>query len=645
MTGIHGSIAASLVALLCVGVVPALHAARAGNPSLERPSTTTDGSSLPSGSIRGVVRNEAGGPVTGALVSVLGLTGASATTDRSGQFVLMGLPAGAYLLRVRLEGYLSPSAQFVSVGDAASSVPSIVLRDAAAYPVLAAGVGPIEAELPRSEPPAVESRGAAAVDDREQKGAAAWRMRHMRRNVLKSTTAVDGLIAGLTLDAEPTTVSGALLRAADAPVRGAFGLFADFPWSGQVNLMTAGSFDEPHQRLSDTLDVGTGVAYLRIGSPVGSRADWNIEGALTRADIASWVLSGTYTTHAPSRHQYDLGVSYSTQEYNGGNPLALRDLTDGSRNVGTIRGFDRVTLAPAVSLSYGARYERYDYLEQGNLLSPKVGIELAPSWARLRAEVSSRALAPGTEEFLPPGEAGLLLPPQRTFSSIDRGRRLRAERANQATVAIERDVAGATVAVRGFRQRVSNQLAAWFDATLPGEPTSDVGHYLLANVGTVYATGWAASMHAGARQRLSGTIEYSSIRTRLTTDEGRPWWVAGPHGSGPMDTGRVQNIAAALEAIVPESSTRVMVTYRATTGLPTPPSPVTGLITRGSADTRFDVQIRQALPFLDSRTGRWEMLLLVRNFFREAGADQAVFDEMFVVRPPKRVVGGLSLYF
>ena len=41
----------------------------------------------------------------------------------------------------------------------------------------------------------------------------------------------------------------------------------------------------------------------------------------------------------------------------------------------------------------------------------------------------------------------------------------------------------------------------------------------------------------------------------------------------------------------------------------------------------------------------WEMLFIVRNVFREVSADQAVFDEMFVMRPPKRVVGGLSLYF
>ncbi len=43
---------------------------------------------------------------------------------------------------------------------------------------------------------------------------------------------------------------------------------------------------------------------------------------------------------APATHRYDVGLSYSTQRYDGGNPLALRDVTDGSRNVGTVYGFE-----------------------------------------------------------------------------------------------------------------------------------------------------------------------------------------------------------------------------------------------------------------------------------------------------------------
>jgi len=42
---------------------------------------------------------------------------------------------------------------------------------------------------------------------------------------------------------------------------------------------------------------------------------------------------------------------------------------------------------------------------------------------------------------------------------------------------------------------------------------------------------------------------------------------------------------------------------------------------------------------------RWEMLFAVRNFFRDASCDQSLYDELLVVRPPKRVVGGVTLHF
>ena len=62
-------------------------------------------------------------------------------------------------------------------------------------------------------------------------------------------------------------------------------------------------------------------------------------------------------------------------------------------------------------------------------------------------------------------------------------------------------------------------------------------------------------------------------------------------------------------------------------------------------DSRFDVQVHQSLPFMDFSTARWEMLLAVRNTFHEATVDSSVYDELLVVRPPKRVVGGLTLRF
>ena len=60
---------------------------------------------------------------------------------------------------------------------------------------------------------------------------------------------------------------------------------------------------------------------------------------------------------------------------------------------------------------------------------------------------------------------------------------------------------------------------------------------------------------------------------------------------------------------------------------------------------RFDVQVTQSLPFMDFANAHWEMLVGVRNLFRDAADEASVYDELLVVRPPKRIVGGLTLRF
>jgi hypothetical protein len=108
-------------------------------------------------------------------------------------------------------------------------------------------------------------------------------------------------------------------------------------------------------------------------------------------------------------------------------------------------------------------------------------------------------------------------------------------------------------------------------------------------------------------------------------------------------TERIHDIATSIETEVPETSTRVVVLYRVSSAFAhAPAAPASA---SPSLDTRFDVQVRQSLPFLDFSTAKWEMLVAVRNFFRETAPDQSVYDELLVVRPPKRVVGGLTLKF
>ena len=46
------------------------------------------------GSIQGVVVDDRGGPLAGAMVSALGVTSAMTTTDARGRFLLQPLPSG-----------------------------------------------------------------------------------------------------------------------------------------------------------------------------------------------------------------------------------------------------------------------------------------------------------------------------------------------------------------------------------------------------------------------------------------------------------------------------------------------------------------------------------------------------------------------
>ena len=615
--------------------------------------------SLASGSIHGVVEDEKGAPVDGAIVSAIGATTAVALTDRGGRFELRTLSPGPYLVRAHLAGYLASSPQIVEVRSSGRTSSSIALQRATAsgsYPVLAAGVGSAPAPDPALVAPGDvgvvgtsddEGGGASGSDD--DHGEIAWRIRHARRGILKDATLWGDLLADDAPTPE-TNIFGPgnfLGRAVGSPTRAATNFFTATPFSGQINLLTTQSFDIPQQLFSPDRPP-RGITNVRLRAPVGVHADWTARGALTQGDISSWIVAGSYTTRAPARHLYDIGLSYSTQRYDGGNPLALRDVTDGSRNAGAIYGFDTFAVTPAVALTYGARYARYDYLDRQSLVSSRVGLTITPAdHFRVSTLLSRRALAPGAEEFLPPADTGIWLPPQRTFSSLEAGRPLRAERATHVEVGVERDVAGSTISMRAFRQMVGDQLVMLFGGQLPAQATAQLGHYFVGTAGDVNASGCIAGFRTASARRLHGSVEYSLTNARLAPPDDLRYLILLVPSAIRPETERIHDVATTIEADVPETSTRVLVLYRVSNAFarPSTGSSRAGGASRPGFDSRFDVQVRQALPFMDFGGAKWEMLLAVRNFFRETAIDQSVYDELLVVRPPKRVVGGLTLHF
>src|SRR5204862_81884 len=213
----------------------------------------------------------------------------------------------------------------------------------------------------------------------------AWRLRHLRRGILKDITVTDALLAAGGNDAPAGTnvfdSSGGRAGGSAAPF--VTNLFSGVPITGQLNLLTTGSFDSPKQLFTSD-NFSRSIAYFSLAAPAAGQAAWSMHGAL----------------------------------------------------------------------------------------------------------------APGAEEFLPPLDTGLWLPPQRTFSSIVEGRPLRPERNEHFAIEGERDFGASTLALRTFHQRVDDQSVTMFGPgvnVVPATAGAQLGHYFVGNAGDVDAAGWSAA--------------------------------------------------------------------------------------------------------------------------------------------------------
>ena len=616
---------------------PSLHA-RADTARAAKSSPLPAPSRVASGSIRGAVNDEHGIPVRGALVSAIGVTMASAVTDQSGRFAIDALPAGDYVVRAHLTGFTASRREAVKVTGAVAVIPQLQMRrlDQVAgtsgektlpsRPIVAAGF-----TLPQGEPQAGEGTDGASNGEHPH-SELAWRLRHLKRSILKDES---GAVIVATDNTEFS--QGSLFgRALDGAAGLAAALFTDVPFTGEVNLLTTSAFDGGE--LFGGRGVPRGIAYFAIGSPTPA-GEWTVRAAMSEGDLASWVIAGSFSSRVGPAHAYNVGLSYSTQDYQGGNPAALAAIRDGGRNAGEVFAFDKWTVRPWLSLDYGARFARYGYLEQDRgLLSPRLGVTLEPfDGTRVSALVVQRMVAPGAEEFLPRAVTGPALPPERTFAPLF-GHDMRAERARSIDLQLEREIDGNYVlGVRRFYQNVDDQLVTLFRLTPAGGPES-VGHYYVANLGAFDATGWSFRVSTPASARVRGSVDYAIARANWTSSNAEVGKLI-PAVVRP-ESESLHDLTTSVHTNIPETATRFYVIYRIT-------SPFHRSYVNGpppGMDGRFDVQVNQALPFGVAGT-KWEVLVGMRNMFRDPGDPASIYDELLVVRPPKRVVGGFLVRF
>ena len=165
-------------------------------------------------------------------------------------------------------------------------------------------------------------------------------------------------------------------------------------------------------------------------------------------------------------------------------------------------GYDSYTLSPAATIAFGTEYGRYDYLDHGSLLSPRLALTLSPA-----ADTRLTAVACRVGRLLRELRSSCLqerpASGSRPSAPSPRWTRARGSRPSTRTTVgggLEHDFGGSTLAVRAFRQHVDDQLVTVFGGSLPGQPTANVGHYLVGNTGDVDAARLQRRIPGGHRQ-------------------------------------------------------------------------------------------------------------------------------------------------
>ncbi len=609
-------------------------------------ASVAPGVDLVAGRIEGVVTDEAGMPMSGVAVSALGPDALFGVTDRAGRFVFAAIPVGTYLIRAQRAGYRASPREFIDVAAGANARHIVRLTRLHGtqhtattapdgQPLIAAGFGPTTSTIAPAP-----SAGSKADSDDHGHSPRLWRLRHMKRSVLRDTQ------GQLALDAVRDDIDWIEQRfgaaSAEASARSTTSFFGDASLSGQVQFLTATAFDDGGSGEATEWAHGpAGVAYATVGAPIGNTGAWSVRGAFGHGDLSSWIVAGNYVRPSESSHALDLGASFALQSFSDDTPAALLSVDEKRRAAGTIHAFDTWRVHRRAVVTYGSRYAYHDYLDRPTLMSPSVSASVSPferTWVRVA--VTQQMLAPGAEEFDARNLSAFSMPPQRTFTSASRDGRLSAERMRQFEIGVERQVGRMLLNVRRFEQAVDNQLVAMFGVG-PTGLAPDLGHYMVANGGNVEASGWVFGIAHDAGPRFRGGVEYTVARAEwLGTGDRGVIAVLAPSADRLGDE-RIHDVTARVVTDVPETATRVSATWKVNSAF----ARRSPLLDQAATDARFDIQVSQRLPFLSATGADWEFVVAVRNLFRDVDQIGSLYDELLVVRPPKRIVGGVLVKF
>jgi hypothetical protein len=554
----------------------------------------------PGGGLVGWVEDTRGTPVAGVVISLFGkgvdAAGLVTMSDSGGRFFLPSLPPGSYTLRALAAGHLPAPARQVTVLPDRDSTFTVSLT-------------PLKVDPTAADPAqAADEAGADAAAELR------WLLRHKRRSVLEETAQVVPEDAALAAAAAPGAADVASwLTGVDGSVE----VMAN-PAGVGMGSAPLGLQSPPES-----------FSVLRLNGRMGAGGSWSLGGLVADSESTAWRTAAEFIIEPGGRHQITAGSGYGTRLFQ---PLVSgdRDGRRDNRTVGAIFVQDRWQATENVAYMAGARFSYIGYLGDRNHLDPFAGFEVkTDDQSRVRGTVATRTIVPGGD-LLTLSVMGSA--PAMAFAVIDGT--LRPERATHYELAMDQALGQATLTARTFYEDVDDQLVNAF-----GGP--DAARTLrIVNGGALAARGMgltvARRFGGGFYGSLSYTYGHSWRQEPAVVEEAGVVPALFAYKDADF-----HDLVTRVETFIDSTDTRVIAFYRLNSLTPE----VEGKKASAVANTRFDVQLRQGLPFLGSLTrAEWEFLLAVRNLFYET-TEGATLDEVAVLNPPTRVLGGISVRF
>jgi len=554
------------------------------------------------GGLVGWVESTRGTPVSGAVISIFGrgIRGGSLVTlsDSAGQFVLPALPAGSYTLRALGAGHVPAPARKITVLPDRDSVYTVSLT-------------PLGEPAPLKTA-TVKAEGAPPDSDLLSEREWHWLLRHRRRSVLEGSAegppvpeALEPALY-LTADRVPALPDlGGSVEWVTNPA--ALGLEAE-PFGGDVTPARQGS--------------------LRLQGRLADAGRWSLGGLVTEAENTTWRMGAEFVLEPGAGHKIETGAGYGTSLLRGPQPSEIDPLA--TRSVGAAFLKDRFPLGRDVHATIGARYAYLGFLEDRNRIDTLFSLEMRSTPTTVvRVSAGSRTLAPGGDLLT---LSTLNASPVTSYARLDQG--LRPSRTWHYELGTDHNLGGVHLGTHAFYEDTDHQLINTFDRALGAR------FLRVMNGGQLDTRGVGFTVGGHVGEALTGSLSYTyghSVRAHLP---GEPAQLLSRAGLG-FEEADFHDVVARLETFIDWSDTRVSAYYRVNTLSPEMDSRAHP----ASTNMRFDIQLTQGLPFLQALTrADWEVLVAVRNLFYEA-SEGASLDELVVLHPPKRVMGGISVRF